>query len=74
MRGREGEVGELEGGEEGRFGAACTPFARLRRRAQNRVGGTFLVYPRVLREKVADAVFISRPRENGGTRTYRNLF
>ena len=34
-RGREGEVGELEGGEEGRFGAACTPwFVAAQKRAE----------------------------------------
>ena len=64
-RGREGEVGELEGGEEGRFGAACTPFARLRRRAQKRHGGIFPVYPWVDPEKRGMAFVLSPPREDG---------
>ena len=67
--GRGGEVSELEGGEEGRFGGGAPPGFLPRRRAQNRVGGTFLVYPRVLWEKVADPVFFSPPRENGGVCT-----
>ena len=40
-RGREVAQVVVLGGAVGRFGAACTPFARLRRRAQNPVGDTF---------------------------------
>ena len=62
-------MSELEGGEEGRFGSACTPFARLRRRAQKHHGGIFPVYPRVGWENATMVFFLLPPRENDGGRT-----
>ena len=51
-------------GAVGRFGAAWTPFAWLRRRAQIQVGDTFRIYPRVDPKSAADLYFISPAREN----------
>ena len=67
---RGGEVAQVVvlGGAVGRFGAACTPFAWLRRRAQIQVGDTFRIYPRVDPKSAADLYFISPARENDGGR------
>ena len=65
---RGGEVAQVvvSGGAVGRFGAAYTPFALLRRRAQKQVGDIFRIYPRVDPKSAADLFFISPARENGG--------
>ena len=63
---RGGEVAQVvvSSGAVGRFGAACTPFARLRRRAQKHVGDTFRIYPRVDPKSAARPVFyLARSRE-----------
>ena len=54
----------VSSGLVGRFGATCTPFACLRRRAQNRHGGIFPVYPWVLPEKTGMVFFFWPAREN----------
>jgi hypothetical protein len=54
------------GGADAPFGVSCTPAARLCQKRQKDVGGSFRVYQFLIEEKVADLLFFSPPRENGG--------
>jgi len=54
------------GGADAPFGVSCTPAARPRGAPQKEVGGSFRVYQFLIEEKVADLLFFSPPRENGG--------
>ena len=54
------------GGADAPFGVSCTPAARPRGAAQKEVGGSFRVYQILIEEKLADLLFFSPPRENGG--------
>ena len=54
------------GGADAPFGVSCTPAARPRGAEQKMVGGSFRIYQILIEEKVADLLFFSPPRENGG--------
>jgi len=58
------------GGADAPFGVSCTPAARPRGAEQKMVGGSFRIYQVfmliLIEEKVADLLFFSPPRENGG--------
>ena len=54
------------GGADAPFGVSCTPAARPRRAPPKMVGGSFRIYQILIEEKVADLLFFSPPRENGG--------
>ena len=54
------------GGADAPFGVSCTRAAWALRPRQKEVGGSFRVYQFLIEEKVADLLFFSPPRENGG--------
>ena len=54
------------GGADAPFSVSCTPAARPRRATQKNLGDLFVIYQILIEEKVANVLFFSPPRENGG--------